>query len=278
MLMRQNKVESNRIMRDRDHTIILLAKTDILSDECLFNAFYKTVTEERRKKTDKYRFPEDKYLSLGAEVLLYEALNRFGFDRAACKGGNLSFITGENGKPYIEGHGNIFFNISHSGDYVMCAVSDREVGCDIQKMGNAEPGIAERFFLPREYEAIVSQPEEEMQRKMFYRYWTLKESYLKVTGRGMSLPLDEFEIRTYDMTEPVTAELVSAKTEGCVTKSAEAASGEAKCEKPGGWFYFREFEADPEYCCAICIADRTSDAKAQTVDLRDSILISGKNS
>lgn len=241
-------------MHDKDHTIILTAKTDILSDECLFNAFYKEVSGDRRKKTDGYRFAKDKYLSLGAEILLYEALDRFGFDRKAYEGGEICFVKGENGKPYMEGHGNIFFNISHSGDYVMCAVSDREVGCDIQKMEKAELSLAERFFLPQEYEAIATQPDEESKRRMFYRYWTLKESYMKVTGLGMSLPLDAFEIRTYGMTEPVTAELAAV--------SAERAGRDRR-------FYFREFDVVPEYCCAVCIEDGPVDAPMQMVDLRE---------
>ncbi len=83
------------------------------------------------------------------------------------------------------------FNISHAGDYVVGVVSDGEVGCDIERNVNAPLEIAEHYFYSaeREYIEAASDPG-----KAFFTLWTLKESYMKMTGRGMSLPLDSFEI------------------------------------------------------------------------------------
>lgn len=223
----------------KEKTIVCIAGTDILSDECLFNAFYGRVSEERRRKTDAYRFEKDRRLSLGAEVLLYASLEKFGYDRPD----RVSFAYGENNKPYIGGDGNIFFNLSHSGEYVMCAVSDREVGCDIQKMGDDDTLLAKKFFLPREYETIAAQPTEHEKRDMFYRYWTLKESYMKVTGKGMSMPLDGFEITVSD--------------KAYLTKNP--------C---GGKYYFSEYDAPDGYKSALCIADRPCTALPEFINLK----------
>ena len=80
---------------------------------------------------------------------------------------------------------------SHAGEYVVGVVSDGEVGCDIERNVNAPLEIAEHYFhsTEREYIEAASDPG-----KAFFTLWTLKESYMKMTGRGMSLPLDSFEI------------------------------------------------------------------------------------
>ena len=84
----------------------------------------------------------------------------------------------ENGKPVAD---HLHFNISHAGDYVVGVVSDDEVGCDIERNVNAPLEIAEHYFhsTEREYIEAASDPG-----KAFFTLWTLKESYMKMTGRG----------------------------------------------------------------------------------------------
>lgn len=69
--------------------------------------------------------------------------------------------------------------------------SDCEVGCDIEKNADAPLEVADRFFYSKEAEYIKT---EDDKNRAFFTLWTLKESYMKMTGRGMSLPLDSFEI------------------------------------------------------------------------------------
>lgn len=92
---------------------------------------------------------------------------------------------GENGKPYLKDSENCYVNLSHSGDFVICAVSDREVGADIQQI-KEETGakIAARFCTQAEQEWLQQQPEQD-RRSCFYRLWAAKESYIKLTGKGM---------------------------------------------------------------------------------------------
>ena len=57
----------------------------------------------------------------------------------------------QNGKPRLLKYLNFFYNISHSGDYAICAVSDSEVGVDIQKIRKPDMRIAKRYFTEDEY-------------------------------------------------------------------------------------------------------------------------------
>lgn len=92
---------------------------------------------------------------------------------------------GKNGKPYLKDH-PFQFNLSHSGDYVFCGVSNREIGVDIQKIqGDNMLRLAKRFFAAPERRALEGCGDEELRRRMFFRMWVRKEAYGKLTGEGI---------------------------------------------------------------------------------------------
>ncbi len=117
---------------------------------------------------------------------------------------------GEQGKPYFEDGQLPFFNISHAGGYVAVAVSDTEVGIDIQNIrNNREKDMAERFFSPRESAAVKEDPE----RRVFYRLWARKEALGKCTGEGVRpyldtdvYELDSFGLSDYEWFEKIIGE------------------------------------------------------------------------
>ena len=120
--------------------------------------------------------------SLLGRVLLSYILYKNGKDN------KLAFAYGSDDKPYLK-DGRAFFNISHSGDYVICSLSESEIGCDVQTVGKYNPRIAERFFTSDEKNFLKkseNQPED------FTRLWTLKESVLKKTGEGITGGLNSF--------------------------------------------------------------------------------------
>lgn len=166
---------------------VYVADTKPLENTELFNSLYSLVSVQRQEKINRIAFDKDKRLSLGAELLLKKALSDIGVS-------DYEFSYGENGKPFIKGEENIFFNLSHSGERVLCAVSSKEVGCDVEKVKSVDLKIAKRFFFAEEYEAIKAQKTPEEQKDMFFRLWTLKESFMKATGLGMKLPLDSFSV------------------------------------------------------------------------------------
>ena len=97
------------------------------------------------------------------------------------------------GKPYLKDYPEIYFNLSHSGDYVCCAVGDEPVGVDIQKVVPVKAGLAERFFTENEIRQLKELSKEKRE-QLFFRMWSIKESYIKFTGRGMKQGIDTFEI------------------------------------------------------------------------------------
>ena len=146
---------------------------------------YPLVSPDRQKKIDFYRFEKDKKLSAGAYLLLKKMLSDENIT-------NPLFKVGKYGKAYISNKDNIHFNLSHSGKMVLCAISDKEVGADIEYNDSAiDLNIAKNYFYNSEYDNIMNakNPSDE-----FFRYWVLKESYMKYTGLGMNLKLNSFEI------------------------------------------------------------------------------------
>lgn len=93
---------------------------------------------------------------------------------------------GKNGKPYLV-NAPLQFNISHSGNYVFCGVSNQEIGVDIQKIqGEHVLRLAKRFFAEPECRALEACRDEELRRKMFFRMWVRKEAYGKLIGDGIA--------------------------------------------------------------------------------------------
>lgn len=100
---------------------------------------------------------------------------------------------GEKGKPFIAGI-NVHFNVSHSGDHVVAAFSDRRVGIDIERRGRVRLEIAARFFHPGEVAALLATREEE-RASALADYWAIKESFLKYLGTGLTRPLSTFRVK-----------------------------------------------------------------------------------
>lgn len=154
------------------------------------NKAYSLVSKNRQKKIDFYRFEKDKKLSAGAYLLLRKLLSEENIT-------NPIFKTGKYGKAYISNRENIYFNLSHSNKIVLCAISDMEVGVDVEYIDpEIDLNIAKHYFYNSEYENIMNA---ENQADEFFKYWVLKESYMKYTGLGMNLKLDSFEIIINDV-------------------------------------------------------------------------------
>lgn len=174
-------------------TTTYLLDTSLLENEELFKKYYNAVSAYRREKIDRNKLPKDKILSLGAGILLDFALQSYGLREK-----DMEYILGENGKPFFKNHPEIYFNISHSKSCVICSVSDYSVGCDIEKIGKADLRVANRFFAEKEKNFVFSKKNNEEQNESFYRIWTLKESYIKHTGKGLAQGLASFEFELDD--------------------------------------------------------------------------------
>jgi 4'-phosphopantetheinyl transferase len=105
----------------------------------------------------------------------------------------INLVFGEKGKPHIGNLQNVHFNISHSGNYVVCAVASTEIGIDVERVRKVNLRIAERFFSATEIQDLMKLGDDERM-QYFITLWTIKESYLKAIGRGLTQHLNSFTI------------------------------------------------------------------------------------
>lgn len=109
--------------------------------------------------------------------------------------GSLVFTEGPAGKPSLVG-GEVQFNLAHSGDWAVLAVCpDRTVGIDVEReRGDIDyDGIVKRYFTPGEVMQLRALGDAEREAK-FFTCWVRKEAYLKATGQGFSLPIDQVDV------------------------------------------------------------------------------------
>lgn len=102
----------------------------------------------------------------------------------------LRFGQGEHGKPYLPDDPQVHFNLSHSGNRVMCAVSAHACGCDVEQISHKKKQIDMVIRCLAESEQRLAA----VSAVHFYRIWTLKESILKLSGEGIVIPLNSFEV------------------------------------------------------------------------------------
>ena len=134
--------------------------------------------KERIQKTFAYKFQEDKFRCIGGTLLMKHIFDQFQISYTALRSNTY-------GKYFIE-NSDLYFNLSHSGDYVVIAYGEASCGIDIEQKTDALH-LAEKFFCHSEAKYCTT-PE------AFTRMWTMKEAYMKEIGKGLYIPLNSFEI------------------------------------------------------------------------------------
>lgn len=139
-----------------------------------FNDCLSRVSAQRREKVLKYKFAAGREQSLRAYMLLQQLLKEeYGITEPPI------FRELENGKPVIIGHEDIHFNMSHCKNAVACAVSDKPIGIDVERIQDkVNESLAQYVLNEKELEDITPQK--------FARLWTMKEAVVKLTGRGIT--------------------------------------------------------------------------------------------
>lgn len=171
--------------------IYLLDVSDMTEEK--FNNVLDGLSERRRARALGYVNIKDGNLSAGAGYLLDCALKKYGLTEK-----NVEIVLGGHGKPYFKKLG-LFFSLSHSGDIAVCALSDGEVGADVQKIKTPTDALIKRVCSESEIKSYNSLKEDE-RGKFFTRLWTAKESYLKFTGEGIDIPLRDLSV---SLTQPI---------------------------------------------------------------------------
>ena len=173
--------------------------------------------QERAEKISAYKMPADRVRGLGAGLLLERGLEGYLADLRAnieaigqdsdneCDYGYvipkdeegryiIHYGYGPQGKPYLIDYPGIHFSLSHSGNMAVLAISDSEIGIDVQERRGYQEKVAKRFYHESEIAVIeaISDPAEKA--NCFYQMWTAKEAYIKFTGKGMGQDLRSFGV------------------------------------------------------------------------------------
>lgn len=120
-------------------------------------------------------------IRMASELLLRELLSEYTGEQAE----RFRFLRTPLGKPYAENAPQ--FNLSHSGQWLLCAVGDMPLGVDIETPRTVSPSLLRRVCTPSELALIGDDAER------FLRVWTAKEAYLKYLGTGIRGDLRKVE-------------------------------------------------------------------------------------
>lgn len=228
------------------------------------------LSAERMEKIKRIRHPGTRKQSFGAGLLTAYMLGRLAPGAV--------IRTNSYGKPACAG---VPFNLSHTKDAVIlsvmesgegmaqplekdaCAGCDLKgradtcagcgmdgvcIGCDIERIQPYEPRVAKRFFTAAEYQSLEEESGAEAQAELFYRYWTKKESVMKLTGLGIRLPMDLYDVRGSQVvldTEKALLWHVKSKEHG---NEEYAQAAEVFLHQK---LFFEEYRYK-EYCITVC--------------------------
>ncbi|MGK5093833.1 4'-phosphopantetheinyl transferase superfamily protein [Deltaproteobacteria bacterium TL4] len=172
-----------------------LAFPDEITDPLLLSRYKELMAPEEKAQHQRFYFEKDRHLYLLTRALIRTTLSRYFplkpeqwiFSRNAY---GRSEIVREPGVPHLR------FNLSHTAGLVICGITlKQDIGVDVENIerNHEMVSIANRYFSKQEVQELLSLPAAE-QPSRFYDYWTLKESYIKARGMGLSLPLEQFSL------------------------------------------------------------------------------------
>lgn len=127
---------------------------------------------------------------LKGELLLRKGLKKdYGIDYGEYN--PIPVVKGVHGKPQLKEYPHIFHNISHTAGLAACAIGDVPMGIDVEEIRPFSENIIRKVMSEQEKEQFYKLKGEE-QTAFFFKIWTLKESYVKAGGWGITIPLTEF--------------------------------------------------------------------------------------
>lgn len=144
-----------------------------------YDYYYSLMSEEKKKRIELLQFEKDKKLSVFGEMLARIMISEY----CNISPESIKFSANEHGKPFAE-ELKVCFNTSHSGDYVLCAVSDKSIGADIELMRDIDDRLINYVCCEDEMSYVCQLNAEK--RKRFFEVWTSKEAYFKCIGTGIT--------------------------------------------------------------------------------------------
>jgi 4'-phosphopantetheinyl transferase len=167
-------------------------RIDLEQPDDLLERFRRTMEPYELDRAGRFYFERLQRHFVASRGFLREVLARY----LEATPEELRFAYNDYGKPSLAGEDSLRFNISHSHEVALVAVArDAELGVDVEyiRADFASEDIARRFFSRLEVETFNSLPKDE-QVAAFFRCWARKEAYIKAIGKGLSQPLDGFDV------------------------------------------------------------------------------------
>jgi 4'-phosphopantetheinyl transferase len=168
--------------------------SDEITDKGVLQRYDRLLAPEEREQQRRFQFEIDQHRHLVTRALVRAVLSRY----VAVAPHEWAFASNAYGKPEIANADHsarrIAFNISHTRGLILLGItSDGVIGVDVEncRAREAPLEIADQFFEPKELAELRTLPTAQQQDR-FFEYWTLKESYIKARGMGLSIPLDWF--------------------------------------------------------------------------------------
>jgi 4'-phosphopantetheinyl transferase len=175
---------------------LYIARPEELTAPAAIARYEAMMAPEERARQARFVFARHRHEYLVTRALVRTVLSRY----ANVAPAGWRFRANEYGRPEIDmpasaGVPPLRFNLSNTDGMVVCGVTlDREIGVDVEPLDRPVPlEVADRYFAPSEVAELRAQPAAAQPRR-FLDYWTLKESYIKARGMGLSIPLDQFAL------------------------------------------------------------------------------------
>jgi 4'-phosphopantetheinyl transferase len=170
-------------------------RVELNQPEPLLEKFRETLEEQELDRASRFHFEKHRRHFTAGRGVLRQLLTQY----LGTKPEQLRLSYGAYGKPALNGEhkdSRLRFNMSHSHEVALFAFAeDRELGVDVEHIRTdfASEEVARRFFSRREVETFNALPRHD-QVAAFFKCWTRKEAFIKVIGKGLSQPLDKFDV------------------------------------------------------------------------------------
>lgn len=192
-------------------------------DKDTYNRLLMHVSTDKQTRIPRFYREEDRIRGLMAEILARSII----IHKTGLRNHEIEFYTNDYGKPFLKNRDDLHFNLSHSGSWVVCAVDNLPLGIDVEKIQPIDLDISKNYFSPDEHQDLLAK---EDKYAYFFTLWSLKESYIKMVGKGLSLPLNSFSIKFCNPND------IRIKEEDRLLEN----------------IFFSQYEIDKNYKMAVC--------------------------
>lgn len=208
-------------------------------DKGIYEPLLACVSPGKRARILRFYREEDRVRGLIADILARRCIIR----ETGLQNHQIEFYTNDYDKPFLKDRDDFQFNLSHSGIWVVGAVDKQPIGIDVERIQPIDLDISANYFSPDEHRDLMAQ---EDKFAYFFTLWSLKESYIKIVGKGLSLPLNSFSIKFFNPTD------IRIKAEGQLLED----------------IFFQQYNIHRDYKMAVCAHHRGFPGNVQVMTMR----------